>query len=216
MKISVVIPALNEEKMIEDSLKSINNQTLPRKDYEIIVVDGKSSDKTVEIARKYADRVLVGNYKPIGLARDIGLRKAKGEIVAQTDADTIVPNNWLESFIKAFEDKRVVGAFGNLRYKEKTIPSKFYERGARLIILFFKHVMPMFHGFNICVRKNAALEVGGFVHALSGEDYNIGKKLKKIGKVVYVPVDVETSARRLLKNPIKTLLYYGGFIKWDT
>jgi glycosyltransferase involved in cell wall biosynthesis len=63
LEFSVIVPALNEETYIEACLKSISRQTLPRNSYEIIVSDGGSNDRTVEIARKYADRVIVSTEK---------------------------------------------------------------------------------------------------------------------------------------------------------
>jgi glycosyltransferase involved in cell wall biosynthesis len=65
MEFSVIVPALNEETCIEACLKSILRQTLPRNSYEIIVSDGASNDRTVEIARKYADRVVVSEKRGI-------------------------------------------------------------------------------------------------------------------------------------------------------
>ena len=94
-KISVVIPAHNEEKYIEKCLLSLENQSIPRKDYEIIVVNDSSTDKTKSVAKKYADRVIDVHARIVGKARDVGFKKASGWIIASTDADTIVPRNWL-------------------------------------------------------------------------------------------------------------------------
>ena len=86
MKVSIVVPAFNEEQYIEKCLKSISKQTLSRRDYEIILVDGGSKDKTLKIAKKYADKILK-NKKPIGAARQAGLKAAKAPVVAFIDAD---------------------------------------------------------------------------------------------------------------------------------
>src|SRR3989344_7539418 len=111
-QISVVIPAYNEALYIEPCLKSLENQTLNRNKYEIIVVDGNSTDKTREIARKYADFVLTETEKSVGKARNRGCKKASGKIIANTDADTIVKKNWLEQIQKGLSGKNVVAVYG--------------------------------------------------------------------------------------------------------
>jgi len=67
--ISVVIPTYNEEKNIERCLRALEEQTIPREDFEIIVVDGQSSDRTIEIAQRYADRVIQQVSEGVGGAR---------------------------------------------------------------------------------------------------------------------------------------------------
>jgi len=95
--ISVIIPALNEEKRIEQCLQSLKNQSYG--DFEIIVVDGGSRDGTVEITRRYA-KVIKQKSRTIGGARREGAMVAKGDILAFTDADTILDCNWLSSIEK--------------------------------------------------------------------------------------------------------------------
>ena len=81
VKISVIIPTYNEEKNIIRTLYYLSRQTLPRKNYEIIIVDGGSKDRTVEIALKYADKVIKQKSKGVGGARNDGAIIAKGEII---------------------------------------------------------------------------------------------------------------------------------------
>ncbi len=210
LKISVVVPTHNEEKMICSCLEALNNQTLPRDEYEIIVSDGLSTDDTVNIARELADHVFTG-HSPVGAARDYGLKRARAPLVAFTDADTLVPPDWLETFIKAFENPEVVGAFGGVGYIESGILPQFYELMAGIIIGIGKYFMPFFHGFNICVRCDAALRVGGVPKKRLGEDSALGFALMKIGRIVYAPTKVKTSFRRIRRAPIKTLLIWSGF-----
>src|SRR5512139_3857761 len=94
--ISVVVPSYNEEKNIAACLESLSNQTIARDEYEIIVVDGNSKDRTREIAAQYADLVFIQTSRKVGGARNDGAQKAKGEILATTDADSIIPRDWLE------------------------------------------------------------------------------------------------------------------------
>jgi len=91
MNISVVIPALNEEVIIEECLKSIRRQTHP---VELIVIDNGSIDQTPEIAEKYCDMVLIRPEYSLAQMRDLGAIEASGDIIVTTDADCIAPENW--------------------------------------------------------------------------------------------------------------------------
>jgi glycosyltransferase involved in cell wall biosynthesis len=110
--ISVVIPSFNEAERIEQCLISLSRQSIPRDEYEIIVVDGGSKDRTREIAEKYADYVFIQTSPKVGGARNDGALHAKGEIIATTDADTILPPDWLKQIQKGFKNKDVVMLYG--------------------------------------------------------------------------------------------------------
>jgi glycosyltransferase involved in cell wall biosynthesis len=93
MDISVIIPTYNSEATLEQCLQSIRvNKTSLQ--YEIIVCDAGSTDKTLEIAHKYADKILDGIHNRIN--RNIGVNKAEGEIILFTDSDCLVPENWID------------------------------------------------------------------------------------------------------------------------
>ena len=113
MKISVVIPALNEEKLLPKTLASLNQQT--RKPDEIIVVDASSTDKTAMLAKDAGAIVISIPKKTIGYSRQQGLFKATGDIVATTDADAILPPDWIERIERALTKPGVVGYFGGFR-----------------------------------------------------------------------------------------------------
>ena len=99
-KISVLMPALNAERCIVRALKSLRNQTF--KDYELLVVDNGSNDKTPEIAAKYADRVLLMKKRGLGHARNEGIREAKADIIAFTDSDCEATTDWIEQIDRFF------------------------------------------------------------------------------------------------------------------
>ena len=84
-KISVIIPVKNEEDKIERCLEAVFDQIV--QPFEVIVVDGHSTDKTVENARKFAVRILYENYGTAGGARQVGVGNAEGDYVAFADAD---------------------------------------------------------------------------------------------------------------------------------
>ncbi|MBI3955353.1 glycosyltransferase family 2 protein, partial [Candidatus Gottesmanbacteria bacterium] len=98
--ISVVIPVYNEEKYIARCLQSVCNQNF--KNYEVIVVDNNCTDKTAKIAAGFKVKIIREKIQGMTPARERGFREAKSEIIARTDADTIIPNNWLSSIYKYF------------------------------------------------------------------------------------------------------------------
>jgi len=87
-KISVIIPVKNEADKIERCLEAVFNQTI--KPFEVIVVDGHSTDKTVENTRKFPVEVLYEDYGTVGGARQVGVENARSEFMAFTDVDFVV------------------------------------------------------------------------------------------------------------------------------
>lgn len=114
MKVSVVIPAYNEEKHIGKCLESIVSQT--EKPDEIIIVDNNCTDKTVEIAGKFGTRIVKGKKQGMIYARNAGFNAAKYEIIARTDADVILPKDWIFKIKKAFEDPSLGALSGPTSY----------------------------------------------------------------------------------------------------
>lgn len=116
-KISVVIPAYNGERTLSRCLDSVLNQTY--KDYEIIVVDNNSTDRTKDIIKEF--QIIKGEkvkyvfegYRSRGAARNSGVKAAKYEIIAMTDMDCVVPDNWLFELTKPiiFENEIAVVGF---------------------------------------------------------------------------------------------------------
>lgn len=114
VKVSVIIPAYNEEKNIRKCIVAIQNQT--SKPDEIIVVDNNSTDKTSEIAKSMGVQVVFESRKGTSYARNAGYEKSHGDIILRTDADTIVPKNWVERMKEGFSRKEVGIVCGGVRY----------------------------------------------------------------------------------------------------
>lgn len=112
--ISVVMPVYNEEKNIIDTLTAIfNNTVLPD---EVIMADGGSSDKTVDLVKEKFPQVIIVNNpkKNAASGRNVGIKKAKGDIIAFTDGDCIVAQDWIENITRAFADNDVDGIGGKV------------------------------------------------------------------------------------------------------
>ena len=222
--ISVIIPTYNEEKNIERCLKSLNNQTVPRNQFEIIVVDGNSNDRTVEIARKYADKVIQQKSEGVGGARNDGVDFSKGNIIANTDADCVLPKNWIESIQKNFKKENVVAVYGLLKpidileneiKKGKLNLTKLkakYKVSFIVSNLFMKltHIIGYHHlcAANCAFDRESFLKVGGYKPLKYLDDIEINSRLKIFGKIVLDKnMIVYYSVRRLKKTGIKKTLY---------
>lgn len=199
MKISVIIPAKNEEKYIEKTLKSLKNQNF--KDFEIIVVDS-SSDATPKIARKYA-KVIFEKRKGVAIARNKGAKFAKGEILLFLDADTIASRSLLRAYSKVFEDKKVVAATGPVKPISKSV---FYKFGYWFVSEFFVRVCFIFRkniimGMNFAVRKSIFEKEKGFNENFKTfEDWDLALRLRKYGKIVFCKDAVVYSSERRVKK----------------
>jgi len=207
--ISVIIPTYNEEKNIENCLKSLLNQTLPRDKYEIIVVDGRSEDRTVKIARKYADKVILQKSEGVGGARNDGIKLAKYDLIATTDADCIAPRDWLERIVKNFENKDIVCVYGQQKPLENTFKNKISLKLSNIFI-FFAYFFNIYLtvGANMAFRKKSFLSVGGYKSYSAGDDFELPLRLKKKGKIKHDPkMKILFSMRRYDEDGIlKTLM----------
>ena len=210
--VSVIVPTWNEEKYLRRCLTSLLNQSRKRP-AEIIVVDGGSEDRTVQIAREYASKVLVRPGQPVGAARNLGAREARGDIFAFIDADTVASDKWLEEIAHTFRHN--MGAVG------VTGPTLPYE-GTRLDQLVY-HVAtgyaqrlslrlgrPHVAGFNCAYPKAAFWNAGGFdeIRELS-EDVMLGLRIGRQGRLVFNPEMIAyTSLRRIKKYGYAYLTTY--------
>lgn len=202
-KISVVIPAFNEEKLLPRCLQSLQNQAYSRENYEVIVVDNGSTDKTAQIAKKFGATVYrYTDIKKCGAARQFGTTKASAPIIAFTDADCRVANDWFKTIDTLMKDPTLVCVGG------KILPDKdnfilfciytFYDIFHLLNQRFHKTIL---WGSNLAVRKNALKQIGGFNTTLAtSDDWDMVIRLqKKFGKksVLYTKnMHVYTSTRK--------------------
>jgi len=131
--VSVVIPTLNSENTLDSCLKSIRDQNYPREKIEVIIADGGSSDRTLEIAKSHGTESIVHNRLITGEAgKATGLRKARKEIVAFIDSDNILPSrDWLRRMIEPFKETDII-ASEPIRYTYRR-EDKFITRYSALI-----------------------------------------------------------------------------------
>jgi glycosyltransferase involved in cell wall biosynthesis len=109
--ISFIIPTLNAASVLETCLKSIKKQTSSSKNYEIIIADGGSTDKTLTIAKKYNSKIYKNPLKTAEAGKAVGIKKSIGQYIALIDSDNILPNpNWLKTNLDILEnDSKLIG-----------------------------------------------------------------------------------------------------------
>lgn len=191
--ISIIIPTLNEESVIEKTLSALKQKlTIP---HEIIVSDGVSSDATVEIAKKYADQVVVysGQKKQtIGQGRNEGARVAHGEFLVFLDADCCIenPDAFFTKAAEDFMDSSLVGVTGPLRvlpHCESFIDKIVF--GANNLFIFISN--NIFHkgaasGEFQMIRKDTFVKLGGYNELLPvSEDMEMFSRLSKVGRTFF-------------------------------
>ncbi len=205
MKISVVIPTYNEEKGLEKFLRQFSRQTLTRKEFEIIVVDGDSKDNTRQIAEKYADIVIIQKSKGVGGARNDGVEIATSDIVATTDADVIIAPFWLEKIANHFRrDPDLVCLFGSNYPITKNKIIRFFAGIKRMINQIFAKfkITYLAEGPNTAFRKTSFLKIGGYDEDMPFmDDTEITSRIRKEGKILYDnSLFVYSSIRRMEKS----------------
>jgi len=217
--ISVVIPTLNEEKYIEPTLRALKNQDYNGK-YEIIVADSCSKDKTMRIAKKYADKIIKVKKRSIGAGRNAGAEVAKGDIFVFIDADTIVLPNTISELVRPFKNKKVVGTTCPVITLSADIRDFMTYWGYNQFVKTSIEVKkPQIAGMCCMYRKDVFEKIGGFDEKLKMfEDLDLSKRIAKHGKIVFVEKTlVLTSPRRMkawgrTKGPSKYISYYLNYV----
>lgn len=200
-KISIIIPTLNEEKYIKRCLFSLRDQEFDE-EYEIIIGDSFSSDRTVEIAKEYADKiVLIEKKGNASYGRNAGASVSKGDILVFLDADTYSSRNLLYEISKAFEDEEVIAATGPVFFDHKKYISKQY-----FAIDFYKFLMkigkPFFSGVFTVIRRDVFFRIGGWPEDIfPGEEIEFSKRIwEEEGRFEWLDdVFILASSRRLKK-----------------
>lgn len=214
--LSIVIPAYNEEKTIEQCLAALVKQKTD-KELEVILVDNNSSDNTAEIAKTFSKRLNIRMVKELkkgrGAARARGFKEAKGEVILSTDADTVVPPDWIEGLTGFFASPKVIAVTGTTKVRD----SKLLTNIAMSILQpLFMHLYRIYighywlSGFNFAIRKDIYEESGGFDDNLNTlEDVDLSVKVAKLGRIVFTArYPVQTSGRRYSQGLIPGLLDY--------
>jgi exopolysaccharide biosynthesis polyprenyl glycosylphosphotransferase len=193
-EISVIIPAFNAEITIHDCLEALSKQSLDRSQYEIIVIDDGSTDKTTQIISEFAEvQLLEQNHAGPAIARNYGVSKARGKIILFTDADCLASQNFLEEMVKPFNDPHVVGVKGAYRTRQKKLWARFaqVEFEERYIKLARADSIDFVDSHAAAFLVEIFNEVGGFdphFPVANNEDVELSYKIARLGyRMVFNP-----------------------------
>lgn len=211
--ISVVIPALNEENYLPLLLKSLKQQE--GVDYEIIVADGYSSDRTRDIARSNGCRIVRGGSASEG--RNAGARVAKGDSIFFFDADVIIPERrFLYDCIKEMNAQNLDIATCYCRGCDGPIIDRKLHDAYNILVKLAQRVYPIGHGYCIIVGKSLHKKTGGFDTGIKiAEDIDYVKRASKMGRFGMINGTVLVSTRRLQNDGrlrfIFKFLFWAGY-----
>ncbi len=195
MKYSIVIPTLNEEKLLPNLITQLSNHVLKEKyDYEIIISDGGSNDKTIEEALIQSDVIKVyidDERQNIAKGRNAGAHYAKGEILVFLNGDVILPGT--EEFFSYLENN-----FTDTNYAAMTCKVKVFKDEEKISdILFHSVYNTYFYLLNlfgvgmgrgecqIIKKKYFELVKGNNEELDAGEDFDLFKRIRKHGKILF-------------------------------
>ncbi len=224
--ISIIVPVLNAERYIDLCIKSLINQNYPKGRYEIIIVDNGSVDDTVNILNRYYEycrniKILYESNKGSYSARNTGIKNSKGDIIAFTDSDCIVSENWIRELSKGFISDNigcVVGAVHSYQdntHQSDTLVEKFSKNKDIMSQerTLNSNFLPYGETANVAFRKNVLYHIGYFDEIFkSGGDADIAwrMQLQTTYKLVYCPESiVEHHHRVMLKDLFLQHFKYG-------
>jgi len=187
MRVSAIVPVLNEERFIGECLSSLERQTI--RPAEIIVVDGGSTDRSVEVARSFPGvRVYLmrggspPGWRRIAEQRDAALRLSRFEVIASCDADSIYPPRWIEKGLSSLRGD-VVAVWGPILPRQRTLLAeaicliKNFASGITSIVA----PSLSWRGANLIFLRDA---FGGFVGKYDSDVWNLFSS-KRYGRIVY-------------------------------
>jgi len=194
MKISVIIPAYNEEEFIAETISRVMAMSRNRVE-EIIVVDGGSTDSTVQKASKTSAQVVVSPKKGRAAQMNYGAFKAEGDILHFLHADSFPPEDFDLKILNEVKQGNSAGCY-RLAFDTDHWLLNFYAWCTRFDIDLFR-----FGDQSLFIRKDQFWEIGGFRedHVVM-EDQEIIKRIKKKDSFTILPERVITSARKYKEN----------------
>lgn len=210
---SIIIPTLNEEKLLPRLLEALKKQTY--KNFEVILVDANSTDNTIEIAKKYSKNmplhIVSTSEKNISHSRNLGAESAKGDFIFFIDADNYIPHDYLKKVTVTLNRgiEMIVPAIRpdseKFKYKIAYILANF------LVFVAVKLKLPFSTGGNFVIKKNVFKMLHGFDERIFiGEDHDIvGRAQRKKVNILFSPhPKVVFSVRRFEKEGSSVIVKY--------
>lgn len=212
LKVSVVIPVYNEERYLKACLESLMRQSEPAD--EIIVVNNNSTDNSVKIAKQFPVRILKEKAQGMTPARNKGFNESQYDIIARTDADTILPKNWIKKIKKSFADDKLIALSGpadfydlpdfihNSHWQTQSTWVKAIKTYNKVVKQLLKH--DCLYGPNCAIRKSAWEEVKNTIcldDKEVHEDLDLAIHLAPLGKIKFNNTFLVSTSVRRWKRP---------------
>jgi len=184
--ISIVVPTYNTSRYIERNIHNLLSN-VPR-NTEIIVVDDGSTDPTVSILKRFKNiKLVTRKHTSPAKVRNVGWRKARGDIVIFLDSDCYVTKNWFKEMIKPFKEKDVIAVSGVYLSKQKKLISRYIQHQIAYRQSRVKKYTDNLASYSLAVKRKFLVKVGGFPEVYkiaSAEDTELSYRLKKFGEFV--------------------------------
>lgn len=207
--VSIVIPALNEEKPLEDLLECLKKQSM--KDFEVIVADAGSEDGTRGVAEKYGARVVEGGLPGVG--RNRGAARASGEYLLFLDADVQIGGDFCKNSMREIEERNIqIGGCEAVPLSDSAF-DRIIHKTAFLMMKLTSETNPRLPGYCMFFRRDVFTAVGGFDEEVQlAEDYDLVRRASEIAPLQLLEtVQVHVSTRRFDKEG--RLPYIGKAVK---
>ncbi len=213
--VSVIVPVRNCARTIRELLESLTKINYSKDKLEVVIVDGNSTDGTREIASQYPVKVLTQDGVGINGGRNTGLKHSKGEIVAFTDGDCVVPRDWIQKIVADFQDADVgcvggsiLGCEGSFisRYADKSVMPMLRRFRKREVLNSVKPPLKYPAGCNMAIRRTALQQAGMFNEniMLGFDEDELVERICQSGKKMVL--DPEVLVRHKHRSSLKELL----------
>lgn len=207
MKISIVIPTLNEELYIGGILKDLSDQSKPP--HEIIVVDGDSKDRTTHIAMGFSNVRVIKSKPNVARQRELGCHRANGELIILFDADVRVPLDFLEKVEQMHLSCGFELACPRYIPADGSILIRFFGILINFVFVVAQYRLPSGAGPCIITTKERWKCSGGFKSVFKFDDIEFIRRAGRLGNFKILPLNVYISTRRFKKyGTVKTIFQY--------
>ena len=203
MTISIVIPVYNEETTISKTIAYLVKTLNPKFTKEIIIIDGGSTDKTLEVLKSYPSIIVLQSEKGRSKQMNLGARNATSEVLYFLHCDTFPPQNFDTEIIRKIQDNHLSGCF-KMRFDNQHIVLKVSQWFTQ-----FNHISCRGGDQSLFVEKMLFEKLNGFNESLTiYEDNEFISRLYKNSKFTVIQKTVTTSARKYIKNGVWKLQFH--------